>query len=235
MTAKAYLSHRRIKRESPYVILEIKQNWPTVAEKLLYLDGGDYNCYLRCRSVIIDNVKTCPAIVLGPTQGPVILREVHCTNISVMCRQSYLWNCSDIIVFLHTFRPPVVRGCSSVQFSIFNASYEGIAEEIEAAGLQSARYDLISHVLNLDESRTSVLPVSKFYIQPVPMVNSKRDIKDLLDKLPPNYCQKWEKSLQLWESSKFHSDANLSLPLSKSDLNYLRSKIVKEESDGEDV
>ncbi|KAJ1368500.1 hypothetical protein KIN20_029640 [Parelaphostrongylus tenuis] len=60
-------------------------------------------------------------------------------------------------------------------------------------------------------------------------------MSDLLDKLPPVYCQKWEKSLELWESSKFHSDVNLSLPLSKSDLIYLRSKIVKEESDGEDV
>ncbi|VDM59054.1 unnamed protein product [Angiostrongylus costaricensis] len=114
--------------------------------------------------------------------------------------------------------------------SMFLTRSAGIEEEIEAVGLKSARYNLITHVLNLDESETSILPPSNFYIQPVPMVNNEKDVEDLLVKLPPVYRRNWAKLSKALESSKSHPDDNSSLPLKKSDLIYLKRKVVNEES-----
>ncbi|KAK5984892.1 hypothetical protein GCK32_014044 [Trichostrongylus colubriformis] len=63
-------------------------------------------------------------MVLGPTYGTVILREVHNTNVTVACKQLHLWKCSQVTVFLHSFRPPIVRECVKVHFAAFNVSYE---------------------------------------------------------------------------------------------------------------
>ncbi|VDK56770.1 unnamed protein product [Cylicostephanus goldi] len=101
----------------------------------------------RCRSIIVDNVKFCPAMVLGPTHGSVILREVHNTAVSIACKQLYLWNCSNVTVFLHSFHPPIVRLCSGIQFAPYNVSYEGIEEEMMAAGLRCYQYKTPKHAV----------------------------------------------------------------------------------------
>ncbi|VDM67562.1 unnamed protein product [Strongylus vulgaris] len=177
----------------------------------------------RCRSIIVDNVKFCPAIVLGPTYGSVVLREVHNTNISVACKQLYLWNCSNLTVFLHSFHPPTVRMCSGVRFAPFNVSYEGLEEEMVAAGLNCNQYRTPKRVVNLDDSETSILPTTEFYIQPVPIVNNENNIKDLLNKLPPPYRKQWEDTLQQLHSE---SNNNVESPLKKTDLFYLKGKIA---------
>ncbi|KAK6055404.1 hypothetical protein COOONC_07094 [Cooperia oncophora] len=131
----------------------------------------------RCRSIIIDNVRSCPAMVLGPTHGVVILRE-------------------------------------------------GLPEEMEAANLRATRYSSSRHVINLDDSDVSTLAASDFYIQPVPIVNNDNDVKDLLQKLPPFYRVQWES--RVTESKTTLSESTSGLPLKKSDLIYLRGKIVSE-------
>lgn len=185
----------------------------------------------RSRSIIVDNVKGCPAMVLGPTHGVVILREVRNSNISVACRQLYVWNCSQVTVFLHSFRPPIVRGCTGVRFAAYNVSYEGLMEEMTAAGLRAIRYKSSNHVINLDDSEVSTLPARDFYIQPVPIVNNENDIKCLLEKLPTSYREQWENTMAELRSSATSSGTSsgstCSAPsLKKSDLIYLRGKIV---------
>ncbi|EYC00713.1 hypothetical protein Y032_0113g364 [Ancylostoma ceylanicum] len=179
----------------------------------------------RCRSIIVDRVTSCPAMVLGPTYGSVILREVHHTNISVACKQLYLWNSSDVTVFLHSPNPPTLRGCTGIRFAPFNVSYEGLEEELAAAGLRTCRYEAPKHVINLDDSETSMLPATDFYLQPVPIVNKESDVKDLLDKLCPAYRKEWEAALQRLQTIP---NDDSSSPLSKTDLLYLRGKITAE-------
>ncbi|VDO58206.1 unnamed protein product [Haemonchus placei] len=120
----------------------------------------------RSRSTIVDNIRSCSAMVLGPTNGTVVLREVHNTNVTVACKQLHLWKCSQVTVFLHSFRPPVVRGCVDVHFAAFNVSYEGLSEEMEAAKLRTVRYKSSKHIIN-----------------------------DLLQKLPPFYRGQWENTM----------------------------------------
>ncbi|KJH44338.1 tubulin binding cofactor [Dictyocaulus viviparus] len=202
----------------------------------------------RCRSIIVHNVKSCPALILGPTYGTVILKEVHHSNITVMCKQLCLWNCSNITVFLHTLRPPIIRGCKEIRFGVFNVSYEGLAGEIEAVGLQTFQYDLITHIINFDQSEVSALPPSCFYIQPVPIVNTEENIVvlkfialelsalikspyDFLNKLPPLYRYSWENSLENSKVSAPNSNESSNFPLKRTDLIYLKKRIAKEIND----
>ncbi|XGW24717.1 hypothetical protein V3C99_006287 [Haemonchus contortus] len=180
----------------------------------------------RSRSTIVDNIRSCSAMVLGPTNGTVVLREVHNTNVTVACKQLHLWKCSQVTVFLHSFRPPVVRGCVDVHFAAFNVSYEGLSEEMEAAKLRTVRYKSSKHIINLDNSDVSTLAANDFYIQPVPMVNSDNNVKDLLQKLPPFYRGQWENTMA--EMREPSDDRVSILPLKKSDLIYLRGKIASE-------
>ncbi|VDL79493.1 unnamed protein product [Nippostrongylus brasiliensis] len=180
----------------------------------------------RCRSIIVDNVKSCPAIVLGPTRGAVILREVHDTNVTVACRRLYLWKCSRVNVFLHSFNPPVVRECAAVQLGPFNVSYEGLSKELAAADLRTIRYKLNKHVINFDNSSVSTMPPEEFYIQPVPIVNGDDDVEDLLEKLPSAYRSHWESTVAELKSLPEVDDS--APPLRRSDMVYLRGKIVKD-------
>ncbi|KAK6731050.1 hypothetical protein RB195_007486 [Necator americanus] len=183
----------------------------------------------RCRSVIVDNVHSCSAIVLGPTYGTVILREVRNTSITIACKQLHLWNCSDVIVFLHSLNPPTVRTCNGIRFAPFNVSYEGLEEEMSTTGLKASRYKTPKHVINLDDSEISTLDTKEFYIQPVPIVNNDSDIKNLLSKLCSTYRKEWENTLQLLQSITSDSVKEPSSPpLNKSDLHYLQGKISTE-------
>nr|CDJ83797.1 Protein C54G6.2 [Haemonchus contortus] len=93
--------------------------------------------------------------------------------------------------------------------------------KVTVAGWQ--RFQLLT---KLDNSDVSTLAANDFYIQPVPMVNSDNNVKDLLQKLPPFYRGQWENTMA--EMREPSDDRVSILPLKKSDLIYLRGKIASE-------
>eukprot|EP00756_Hemistasia_phaeocysticola_P027266 Hpha_TRINITY_DN16106_c1_g9::TRINITY_DN16106_c1_g9_i1::g.4101::m.4101 len=87
-----------------------------------------------CDNVVITNCKNCE-FVLGPTSGPLCIRDSERLCVTAACRQLRVRDLSDAELFVHVETDPCIEEGTRIVLRPFNVRMPGLLEDFKAAKL----------------------------------------------------------------------------------------------------